>query len=52
MCFKEEMYTVMEDEGSVRVCVQLTLSDTLVISDPLTVFLKTEDISAKGKLSE
>ena len=45
------MYTVMEDEGSVRVCVQLIYSGTRVISDPLTVFLKTEDISAEGELT-
>lgn len=50
MCFKEEMYTVMEDDGIATVCVQLTYSGSLVISDPIKVFLKTEDISAEGKV--
>ena len=50
MCFQEEMYTALEDDGSVKVCVEY--SGTSEILDSITVVIKSEDISAKGMLSE
>ena len=50
MCFQEEMYTVLENDGSITICVEY--SGTFEISDPIAVFIKTEDISAEGMLSE
>ena len=48
MCFQEESYTVLEDDGSVTICVEF--SGTLGISDPITVVIKTKDDSAEGLL--
>ena len=50
VCFQEEVYTVSEDDGSISVCVEF--SGALEISDPITVLVKTKDVSAEGELDE
>ena len=48
MCFLEETYTALEDDGSITVCVEF--SGALEITDPISVFIKTKDDSAEGML--
>ena len=50
MCFQEDVYTVLEDDGSITICVEF--SGAHEISDPITVLVKTKDVSAEGMLAK
>ena len=48
ICFKEEVYTVLEDDGSITICMEFSPSVPLDMAEPITVLVKTKDISAEG----
>ena len=49
MCFQEGEYTVVEDDGSITICVEFSGAPEI---STITVLVKTNDVSAEGRLDE